>query len=192
MASPRIIPVIKNWLGLDPARDLIRGVTPAPKLEALLALNSKIQAACTQPYAMTGIACYLERGSGQKTMAQQMVNVATKHLRPIVARGDGSLKNGPVDSFSLFANTSGALAADEILVPSPFSGGSDLWPPFTGSVSLAASAEVYNATPSAAMDRLMESPTAASLSAPVREQLEPMRGLGLTVLPTMVEDLGTI
>lgn len=192
MATPRIIPVISNWKGLDPTAPLIRGTTPAPKLEYLTTLNAKVQAACTAPYAMTGLACFLERGSNQKVLGQQQVNVATKHMRPVVARGDGSLKTGPTDVFSIYGNTSGALAADEIKVPSPFTGGSEAWPPSTGAVTVTGSAEVYDAAPVAAMDRLLESPTATSLSTPVRERLEPMRGLGFTVIPTMVQDLATL
>lgn len=195
MAAPRIIPAVLNWKGLDPDRALVRGVTPAPKLEYLTTLNLKIQAACTQPYAMTGLAMYLERTSNQKVLAQQMVNIATKHLRAVVARGDGNGKTGApaaTDTHSVYGTTSGALASDEVLVPSPFSQGSEAWPPSTGSVSVAASAEVYEASPVAAMDRLLESPTATSLSAAVRERFEITRGLGCTVIPTMVQDLSTI
>lgn len=190
---PSIIPAILNWKGLDPDVSLIEGVTPAPKLEYLVALNTLAQGACTQPYAMTGLAFFMERGSDQKTFGQQMVNVATRHMRPLVARGDGSLKSGATDVCSIFATTSGlVVAADEIKIPSPFSGGSEAWPPSTGSVTVVGSAEVYEAAPVAAMDRLMESPTAASLSGAVREQLEVTRGFGLTAVPTMVEDLGSI
>lgn len=185
-----IVPVVLNWKGLSTSAELIAGTTPAPKLEYLTALNSRIQGACCGPYAQTGLACYLEFSSN-KVLTQQMINIATKALRAHVARANTNGTAAPDDG-SIYGQTSGSAAADEILTPSPFTAGSEQFPPDAGDVQIAPCAVVFQATPIAAMDRLLESPTATSLSAPVRERIEPKRGVGITVEPILVADLATL
>lgn len=186
----RIAPVVLNWKGLSTTVDLVAGVTPAPKLEYLTALNTRIQGACCGPYAHTGLACFLEL-AGNKVLTQQMVNVATKALRPLVSRSSTRDGDAP-DTTSIFAASSGASSPDEIVLPSPFAAGSDGFPPDSGGVDVVGGAATFNATPASAMDRLLESPTATSLMAPVRERIEPRRGLGITIEPILVADLSTL
>lgn len=184
------VPTILNWKGLSTSEALIVGTTPGPKLEYLTALNAHIQAACVGPYAQTGLACSLEL-SGGKMLAQQMVNVATKALRARVARSNAN-GTAAADTTSIYAQTSGAAVVDEIIIPSPFTQGSEQFPPDKGDVQIVACAVIDQTLPGAAMDRLLESPTRTSLSGPVRERIEPTRGIGITVEPILVADLSTL
>lgn len=192
----RIVPIVITWAGkLDPAVGLINGVTPAPRLEYLLALAARVQAACTAPYAMTGVSTRLRNGTGDTATAlwavYQQVNVATKALRPKVARND-QVGTGTTRDTHITSASSGAGAADEIVIPCPYDVGDDDWPPDTGQIQIVSGSETYDDAPAAAGDRLLESPTAASLACPVAELVKIRGGVGCTFVPVMVADLNAI
>lgn len=194
----RIVPIVITWAGkLDPAVDLINGVTPAPRLEYLLALAARVQAACTAPYAMTGMSTRLRNGTGDNAAAlwavYQQVNVGTQALRPKVARNDQSdASSGPTRATYITSPSSGAGADDEIVIPCPFDVGEDDWPPDVGQIQIVSGSETYDAEPAAAGDRMLESPTAASLASPMPELIKIRGGVGCTFVPVQVADLNAI
>lgn len=191
----RIAPTIVTWAGVDPTDDLINGVTPAPRLEYLIALAARVQAACTAPYAQTGFSARLRVGNsdaaGNDWAVYQMVNVGTYALRAKVARSDQDGASSPRDTHIVGAS-SGSGADDEIVIPCPFSLGEDDWPPDTGQVAVVSGSDTYTGSPAEAQDRMLESPTAASLAGPVAELIKIRGGVGFTVVPIQVADLGAL
>lgn len=177
--------VVATWAPSLSTGDLIPGVTPAPRLEYLVVLVDRIRRAA-RCYALTGYATFLSRaGSGTMDYValQWLVPPATKALQPRVHRNAGkTAKVATALETSIFGASSGAGAADEILLAAPFSEGGDEYVP-EGIIGLAQGAQVYEASPVAAMDRLLESPTATSWAGPVREVVSVMRGVGVGMVP---------
>lgn len=163
---------------LDPTEDLITEATPPPRLEYLYAVLNRIRRVAIHGYAMTGLATQLRRGSAEWVCAW-MVPPACNALRVKLARHNGDGKT--TQTASVYGDTSGSGASDEILIPSPFDRGSDGYPPDTGEVAIVSGSEVYDATPAAAMDRLLESPTLDDATAPARERVEVTWGVGITL-----------
>lgn len=166
--------------------DLFQGATPAPALEKLLTLVSRIRRACTMPYAMTGHASALERwpvGSSDPVMLRWQVQIATQALRPKIARTNNEIDEVAVSS-SILATSSGGGGSDGIIVPSPHSQGREAYPWDLGGADLivASGSEVYDATPAASGDRLLESPTLTVLDAAVPELVTVVHGVGMCLV----------
>lgn len=178
--SIRIVCACLTWSPALDTSDLIQGTTPAPRLEYLVAIKSRLERVF-RAWAMTGLATMLERTTGTKWVCAWMVPPAVKALRPKLARSDGG--TGTPAATSIYAASSGAFAADEIVVPSGTSAGADTWPPESGHVVIVAGAEVYNATPAAAGDRLLESPTDGLATQATREKVDVIRGVGMCLVP---------
>lgn len=191
----RITPTNIAWAGTDPDADLILGVTPFPRLEYLVSLAARVQAACIAPYAMTGVSTRLRVGNSNADASNwalyQMINVATFALRAKIARSDQDGASAPRSTY-IIAASSGAGADDEIVIPCPFARGEDDWPPDTGSCVVVSGADTYDAAPADPMDRLLESPTAAQLTGPVAELIQIRGGVGCTFVPIQVADLGAL
>jgi len=189
----RIPPYLINWTGaLNPAVDLIVGSTPPPRLEYLIALNARLQAACCGPYVGTGLNTKFERTGGGAWLAQQQINVATSAMRLKVSRSNGTAKGSP-DATDVLATSSGSGANDHIVVPSPFGGGSDKFGTgHWGQMEIAACSEAFDAAPAAARDRMLESPTATSLAAPANEKCEVTHAVGFSLVPYLVGDLAAL
>ena len=162
--------------------DLIVGVTPAPKLEYLVSLKARIEKALGA-YCMTGLATLLARGktSANAWRVQYMVPPAVKAMRPKIARVTADTAD-PTDETSIYGVSSGSGALDEILIPAPRERGIDDIP-CEGTLVVQAGAQTWQPNPIAAMDRLLESPTAVLMTGPVRERLEVLRGVGITLVP---------
>lgn len=190
MAS-RIPPFIINWAGaLDPAVDLVAGTTPPPRLEYLVALNARLQAAAIGPYVGTGLNTRFERGSGNPFLAQQEVNVATSALRGKWSRSNGTAKGTP-DATDTVGASSGTGANDHVVVPSPFGSGTDkMGTSHWGLCEVVSGSEDFDAAPAAAVDRMFESPTATALTSPANEAFEVLNAVGFCVVPYLVGDLG--
>ena len=109
-----------------------------------------------------------------------MVPPACNALRAKVARHNGSGK--AVEDTSIYGATSGSGGPDEILIPSPFSAGTDGYPPDNAEVAVVLGAEVFDASPGAAMNRMLESPTAGDTTGPARERVEVTWGVGITLV----------
>lgn len=191
--AQRIPPFIFNWAGaLDPAVDLIQGSTPPPRLEYLAAVNARLQAAVLNPYAGVGLNTNFERGSGGVWLALQIVNAATSAMRGKYTRSNGVAKAAP-DTIDVTATSSGAGATDHIVIPSPFSTGSDRMSTATwGTIQVVSGSEDTDAMPAAAEDRMFESPTLTSLGAPAVEQFQVLHCLGFCVVPYMVGDIAVL
>lgn len=196
----RVVPIVIPWASKldpvdDPATDLMRGPTPAPSLGALVALVGRVQAACTAPYAMTGVSTRLRIGTGDTSTSTwavyQQVNVGTQAMRAKVARcGDGATSQAR--DTHIEAPSSGGSGVNEIVIPSPLDHGEDTWPADSGQVVIASGSSAFDASPEAAGDRLLESPTVASLAAPVAELIKIRGGVGCTFVPVQVADLNAI
>lgn len=171
-----------EWAPDIGAFDLIPGITPAPKLEYLLALAALFEQALSA-YAMTGLATALCRGKSttNPTRAQWQVPPATKRLQPRVVRVTADTGNGS-DETTIYGVSSGTTAQEQIVLEPPTSTGRDDYPP-EGATAIIQSAMVFEDVPTAAMDRLLESPTIGSMSGPARERLEIVRGSGITLVP---------
>lgn len=186
----RIVIPIVTWRGLNPASLLCVGITPPARLEYLVALNSRITAACAGPYAGPAFGAYLELASGDGVRGAVRVNVATRALRPHVVRGTGATtKSAAADDTTIYAASSGAAGADEIIVVSPFESGSEYWPPDHGETQAIKGAMVDAPTPSVSIERLLEGPTAGTLTAPTNEKITVRRGLGVSFIPIVTADL---
>lgn len=184
-----IIPLL-NWRGLNPQSTLAAGITPPARLEYLSALQTRISAACLGPYAGTGMGAYLEFGESNERHGFLRVNAATYALRPYVVRGaDLNLKGYKPDDCDISSTSSGVGSANEIQVPSPHQSSSDWWPPDTSLVLSVKGSEAYDASPADAMDRLLESPTDGSLAGPATERFTAKRGLGISFLPVVNDDI---
>lgn len=165
--------------------DLIAGATPVPRIEYLFSLNARILRACLSCYVMTGLATVLTQGSSGKRVMSWMVPPATKALRALVMRNSGA--SGAALATIIYGASSGAGAADEIDLPFPMDAGTDQYPPDGGQNQLTACTSEYNATPAAASARLLESPTLALITGPVRERVEVTYGVGVTLVPIAVD-----
>lgn len=186
LTSSRLMFAGLRWRPPFSTDDLIAGVTPAPRLEDLLALHQRLERAF-RAWAQCGLAVKL--GEADAWVVSWLVPPATDHLECRIARsGDGT--GGPSTETSIVATTSGAGAADEILVPSA-ADGDEVWPPEDGALSVIVTSRVIDDAPAAAMDRLLESPTAAQATQAVRERVEVHRGVGvcITTLPVDVATL---
>lgn len=162
--------------------DLILGVTPAPRLEYLVRLARRIEQALGA-YAMTGLATVLCRGKSttNATRVQWMIPPATSALRPKIARVAADTSHAS-DGSTIYGVSSGATLVDQVVLTSPLGAGRDDYPP-EGPHAILAGSMVFEAVPAAAMDRLLESPTAASMAGPVLERLDVVRGVGMTLVP---------
>lgn len=177
--------VMAYWTPALSTTDLIRGVTPGARLEHLVTLADRLRRA-SRTYALAGLATFLSRarsGTQDHVRLQWMVPPATSSLRPRVHRVIGrASKTTTSDPTSIYGASSGAGVPDEILVPSDLAGGGDEYTP-EGAIGLSLGAMVYDATPAAATDRLLESPTAASWAGPARETVDMFRGVGAGLTP---------
>ncbi|MCC7542459.1 MAG: hypothetical protein IT379_39945, partial [Deltaproteobacteria bacterium] len=163
--------------------DYIRGTTPAPRLEYLFALVDRIRRACLYSYASTGLATMLRRGASSEWRCAWMVPPATKAMRAKVARHTTQASKGSPQDTSIYGASSGAAAEDEIVIPSPHSEGRDAYLPDSGSVVVVSGALRFDAAPAAAGDRLLESPTAGTVTGPTREMVKITYGVGVALVP---------
>lgn len=159
--------------------DLIEGLTPIPRLEYLAGVVRQIELG-RDAWSMTGLATKLERLDDAHWVVAWVVPPNISALRPLVARVDNGTESA--SPTSIFADTSGAGVADEILVPS-MTTNRDEWPPDRGQITVAPGAMSFDATPSAPSDRLLESPTSGDPTKPVIETARVTYGAGITVVP---------
>lgn len=178
--------ILIDWAPSLSVTDLFVGVTPAPRLSLLFALVARMDLAL-RCYAYCGNATMLARGktSSNKWRVQTWVGPAVKALRPIVAR-DGDDHTAASLETLIYGVSSGSGPDDEIYIDSPHARGRDDYPP-EGAIAFAASAQVYEAAPGATMNRLMESPTATSMTGGARERVEIVRGVGVTFSPVLAD-----
>lgn len=177
--------VVLDWApNLNPS-NLFVGLTPAPRLGLLFALVRRMELAFGAT-AYCGLATMLARGktSSNKWRVQTWVGPAVKALRPQITRESGDQASESAWSL-IYAASSGSAAADEIMVDSPFVRGRDDYPP-DGAVGVGASAETYDATPIGTMSRLLESPTATSMTGGARERVDVVHGIGITFVPVPI------
>lgn len=175
--------VVVSWGPNLVDEDYIRETTPAPRLEMLTALVERVRRACLYSYAMPGLATMMRRGASNEWRMAWMVPAATKALRPKIARhGSPSSKGTPQDT-SIYGASSGSGADDEVLIPSPHTDDLDAYPPDGGTIAIAAGSLRFDATPGAAGDRLLESPTAGTVTGASREMCRVTYGVGMTLVP---------
>lgn len=184
VGTARVMAATVTWTPPLTDVDLMEGDTPAPKLSALLALVARIKRLALEGWAMTGLATLLNNslaGTGTQYVCAWVVPPGTKALKAKVAR----LARGvtTANTTTIYATSSGATAPDQIQIPAPYDQGLDTWPPDLGPVTVVPCADNYDAAPVAAGNRLLESPTLASLSAGVRERVEVTYGSGVTLVP---------
>lgn len=163
--------------------DYIRLTTPPPKLEYLGALAQRQRALALRGYAMAGLATFMRRSSSSPIRIAWIVGPAVMALRPKVARHAGTGKAGAPQDTSLYGASSGATGADEIILPNPNEDDRDSFPPDGGQVLIVAGSLLYDATPAAAGNRLMESPTAGVYTGATREKVTALYGVGITLVP---------
>jgi len=178
--------VLVDWAPAWSTGDLFTGVTPAPRLALLLGLVRRKERAL-RVYAYCGNATMLARGksSSNKWRLQTWVGPAVKALRPLIARDSDDQDYSSAESL-IYATSSGSGAADEITVPSPHTRGRDDYPP-EGAIAIGAGGEIYDAAPAASVSRLLESPTATSMTGGARERVEVLRGVGITFRPVKAD-----
>lgn len=173
------------WTPVISSTALIPGVTPQPRLEYLVALVSRIRQAA-RTYALTGYATFLSRartGTTDYVRLQWMIPPATAAMQARIMRNNGKTsKVTTALETSILATSSGVSGSDEIIVAPPFAEGGDEYVP-EGIIGLALGSLVFNATPAAGMNRLLESPTATSWAGPEREVVSIFRGVGAGLLP---------
>lgn len=178
--------VVAYWTPTLSTGDLIPGVTPAPRLEYLVTLADRLRRAA-RAYALPGLATYMSRartGTSDYVRLQWMVPPATQSIRPRVHRNAGPNSKTPTSlETSIYGASSGGGAADEIYIPSSLTAGGDEYPA-EGQIGLSLGALVWEPSPAAAMDRLLESPTALSWAGPARETVDILRGIGAGLTPT--------
>lgn len=174
--------VVLEWQPEIGDTELIKGVTPPPRLEYLMRLAARMERAMTA-YAMTGIATALCRGKSttNSTRVQYQVPPGVRALRARFVRTIADTGNSGDDT-KIYGVSSGATANDQVVIAAPQAAGRDDYPPEGGHI-VVNGALVYDASPAAAMDRLLESPTLGSMTGPVRERLDVVRGAGITVIP---------
>jgi hypothetical protein len=159
--------------------DLIAGLTPAPRHEYLATLVTRLEWA-SRAWSVTGLAVRLERTNDTHWVLAWVVPPAVRALWPLIARCDNG--SGSASPTEIFADTSGSGASDEVLVPSPLST-RDAWPPDRGTITVAVGSQVWDATPAAAGDRLLESPTSGDWSQAEVETARVTYGVGMTLVP---------
>ena len=136
-------------------------------------------------WSMTGFASGFTQGTSGRFVLLWMVPPATKALKPKVARHlRGTATAQPT---SIYGASSGAGVADNVILQPPATEGTDTWPPDLAQVTIVASSDRYDATPAAASDRLLESPTLTLLTGGVRERVEVTYGVGMTLVPYPVD-----
>lgn len=175
--------VVVEWAPALVDEDYIRETTPAPRLEMLGALVERVRRACLYSYAMTGLATMMRRGASNEWRMAWMVPPSTKALRPMVARHASPTSKGQPQDTSIYGTTSGSGGSDEILIPSPHADARDAYPPDGGQIAVVAGSLRFDASPGAAGDRLLESPTADSPLGAVREMCRVTYGVGMTLVP---------
>lgn len=148
-------PVKVAWKGLAD-EDLVRGPTPPARLEYLVALAQRVNAALTCHAAPGVAALFNGRGFGYP------VPPAAKALQVrAVVSWDAAGKTGSgtttePDPVTVTGASSGSSGTDVVEVPtSDTTSGVLAWPP-TGPWALVVGAEVWEPEPVAAMDRLLE------------------------------------
>lgn len=182
--SMYIAAVVAEWTPALSTDDLIRGTTPAPRLEYLLRLVSRIKRAWLTGWAMTGLATYLSHAGGGWRCAW-MIPPGTAALRVRVARL--SKGTGSATYTSVYGASSGSGSNDEVRIEPPNTTGTDSWPPDLGPVAVASTSDRYDDVPGAPSDRLLESPTEASMAGGTRELVTIQRGVGATLVPLPVD-----
>lgn len=168
-----------RWVPDFADEDAIEGLTPAPRHEYLAAVVGRLEVA-SRAWCMTGLGVRLERINDERWVLAWVVPPSVRALRPLIARCDNG--SGAASATEIYADSSGAAPADEVLIPSPLSV-RDAWPPDRGTIAVASGAMVINATPSDAGDRLLESPTEGDWSGPEVETLRVTYGVGMTLVP---------
>jgi len=176
-------PRIASWRGALDDTVLVDGITPTPRLEYLVALADRIAAAASTPYAMPGLASDMRT----ERVIAYVANVATRYLRPVVTVATEP-SGGPVDTSIWAAIDEGGGAGYEIVIPGE--GGSQTYPPYDGAVATIQGAEVVEAAPMSAMDRLV--PVVPTLGAATVEQLRVTGAAGVGVWPFLVDDLTAV
>lgn len=183
--NAHVMAAVVTWTPPFADVDLMEGDTPAPRLSALLALVNRIRTLALFGWSMTGLAVGLTQGTSGQFVCAWMVPPATKALKPKVARHmRGTVTALPT---GIYGASSGAGGADQVVLQPPAAIGTDTWPPDLAQVSVVASSDRYDATPAAASDRLLESPTLALLTGGVRERVQAVYGVGMTLVPYPVD-----
>jgi len=149
-------PVRLAWAGTLADADYVQGPTPPARLEYLVALADRVTAALT---------CHAAPGVAARLNGREMgypVPPGCKALQPrAIVAWDAAGKTGSGTTtapapVTITAASSGATAADVVEVPtSDTASGVLAWPP-VGPWALVVGAEVWEPSPTAAMDRLLE------------------------------------
>ncbi len=182
-----------DWAPTLSTANLIPGVTPSPRLAYLFAIAARMEK-CLRCYAHAGLAVWLTRGASKGASAynrvQTMVGPATKALRPKVARSSDDQHGADGWSYptSIYAASSGSGPDNEIIIPSPHLRGGEDYPP-EGAIAYAYGAEVYDAAPTDAIDRYLESPTATVMTGAAVERVEVAGGVGITFTAVKADGL---
>lgn len=180
--------VVIDWAPTLSTSNLYTGVTPSPKLAGLFAIAFRMDLAL-RCYAYTGIATMLARGktTSNRWRVQWPIGPAVKALRAKIARDNDDHNAASADSV-IVAASSGSGGSDEILVPSPHPHGRDDYPP-EGVIAIASTAEHFDDSPGSSVSRYLESPTETSMEGAVRERVEVVRGVGITLVPVYANAL---
>lgn len=133
---------------------------------------------------------YLEFATNTERHGFTRVNAATKAQRPYIVRGkDLSLKGFAADPTDITSTSSGSSPVDIVRIPSPFDESTEFYPPDNCLIMPIKGSERFEAVPSAAGDRLLESPTDGSLAGPATERFAVEAGLGISFLPVVNDDI---
>lgn len=191
-----IRPVIARLVDID-LQPLIRGETPPARLEYLTALNERLLGLACTPYAVTALLgdyrvkrASWDGDSGGRWLVAQRIACGARSMRPrltVAAEGGSGGESAPA---SIYSESSGGTASDEILIASTVGGGRALTQMTLGGVVLAVDgADSWEPAPAAAQDRLVEL-TPRLAPATERFELEEIEGFAGEV--RLVPDLSVI
>ncbi|MFT7578347.1 MAG: hypothetical protein ACI9MR_000005 [Myxococcota bacterium] len=186
-----IRPITQNFTTLDTTGKLVKGVAPLARYEYLIALASRVSAACLTPYVGAGLCSDMTATVGGGTEGRtsfHRINIGATSVRGLFVKNDDPDADGTAADVSTYGITdSGVTSNDEILVDG--SSGSEVFPVAGGYVVLKSS-ELVNATPTSAGNRLYE--ITASLAAPSMQTYSVENAQGFSAAPYLSHDLGTI
>lgn len=174
---------VARWVPPLVDEDYILPLTPAPRLEYLAALAQRQRLLALAGYAYAGLATYLRRSTASPIRLAWLIGPAVKAMRPKVARHAGTTKGAPQDTSIYGRTSSGTGAADEIILSNPNAEDRDSFPPDGGPVAVIMGSPRYDATPAAAGDRALESPTAGIYTGAAREVVSGLYGVGMCLVP---------